>query len=454
MGYNPFKGIDPAETLGQFGGDLSNLYKSIGKGVSGLNPFKSGDGGDQAADQLNAAAQQFKDLNPPTLTPLQIAKAKYEGVGPSSLGGVQLNPEYVKSQQEQLGALRNLAANGGHDAASDANLAGIQSRANANARGQREAILQNAAARGRGGSGAALLAQLSDSQNQTNNQSLQGLQVRGQDQQAALAARMGAGQLGGQMQQNDYNQQAARAQANDAINKFNAQNNAQTSLSNAQMNNQGQMYNTGLQQTDYQNQYNKAAGISGVNLAGAKHYDTLADIEARRQGNVLSGGIGIGSTLLGAAGKDGAFGEGGALAGMFGGGAATTGGASTAMTGTGIVDGVVGGAGAASQVVEPGMSLTSQPSDKKSAAANMGNGYGGYYYAHGGRIPGSASMPGNNYKNDTVHAMVSPGEVVVPRSLTHASNDVIGNFVHNPPPVQDPDKEYKLAALKHLFGRK
>jgi len=37
-------------------------------------------------------------------------------------------------------------------------------------------------------------------------------------------------------------------------------------------------------------------------------------------------------------------------------------------------------------------------------------------HAHGGKIPGVASVPGDSLKNDTVPAMLSPGEIVVPRS--------------------------------------
>lgn len=35
----------------------------------------------------------------------------------------------------------------------------------------------------------------------------------------------------------------------------------------------------------------------------------------------------------------------------------------------------------------------------------------------GGRVPGRAKVKGDSPKNDTVHAMLSPGEIVVPRSL-------------------------------------
>lgn len=35
----------------------------------------------------------------------------------------------------------------------------------------------------------------------------------------------------------------------------------------------------------------------------------------------------------------------------------------------------------------------------------------------GGKVPGKPKFPGDNAGNDTVHAMLSPGEIVIPRSL-------------------------------------
>ncbi len=40
----------------------------------------------------------------------------------------------------------------------------------------------------------------------------------------------------------------------------------------------------------------------------------------------------------------------------------------------------------------------------------------------GGPVPGKASVNGNSLKNDTVPAMVSPGEIVLPRSVTQAKD--------------------------------
>ena len=43
-------------------------------------------------------------------------------------------------------------------------------------------------------------------------------------------------------------------------------------------------------------------------------------------------------------------------------------------------------------------------------------------YAHGGPIPGVAATSGDSEKNDRVPAMLSPGEIVLPRSVTMAKN--------------------------------
>lgn len=47
-------------------------------------------------------------------------------------------------------------------------------------------------------------------------------------------------------------------------------------------------------------------------------------------------------------------------------------------------------------------------------------------FSPGGSVPGKAKVGGDNLKNDTVPAMLSPGEVVIPRSVMN-SDDPVGN---------------------------
>lgn len=44
--------------------------------------------------------------------------------------------------------------------------------------------------------------------------------------------------------------------------------------------------------------------------------------------------------------------------------------------------------------------------------------------AKGGAVPGKAKVAGNSYKNDTVSAKLSPGEVVIPRSVMQSNDPV------------------------------
>lgn len=96
----------------------------------------------------------------------------------------------------------------------------------------------------------------------------------------------------------------------------------------------------------------------------------------------------------------------------------------------GITGAVTGAAGAAAgmaeggQVPGPARNITHVTGKPKFAFADSG--YSPYVHAilmrKGGRVPGRASVPGNSPRNDTVPAMVSPGEVVLPRTVAMAGD--------------------------------
>lgn len=48
--------------------------------------------------------------------------------------------------------------------------------------------------------------------------------------------------------------------------------------------------------------------------------------------------------------------------------------------------------------------------------------HGGRVMKSGGNVPGKAKMKGDSPKNDTVKAMLSPGEIVIPRSVTESKD--------------------------------
>ena len=59
----------------------------------------------------------------------------------------------------------------------------------------------------------------------------------------------------------------------------------------------------------------------------------------------------------------------------------------------------------------------------------------------GGGVPGQARVPGNSRDNDTVPAMLSPGEVVLPRTVVKNPGS-LGNFLK----AKAPDMAGRMAA--------
>lgn len=204
----------------------------------------------------------------------------------SALNNITLDPKLKKAQDDALLSLQEIGQNEGLTNMDRAQLAQIESQENAASRGQREAIIQNAQARGLGGSGIELLSQMQNQQDAATRKSARDTDVAGMAQARALQALQQAGSLGGQMQQADFGRQAQVAQANDAIAQFNTQtqnqNNAANTLARNQaaaanlaekqrvadqstgIRNQQQQANKSLYQTDFDNKVKLAAGKSGA----------------------------------------------------------------------------------------------------------------------------------------------------------------------------------------------
>lgn len=435
---------------GQFSGDakgggtdLKNAFGSIYGNGSVLNSVGNALGfgpGDHTAEQkaegyLDQLTHGYDGMKSPDFSHVDISgpdrasDAVAAGVGPSAMNRIATNPEYNKAQMAQLSALQSLAANGGHDAASDANLAKIRANENQNARGQREAIMQNAQARGMGGSGASLLASLTGSQGAVDRQSAGDMNVAGMEANKALGAGQGAAAIGANMENQDFGEKSAVAQANDAAAKFNAANttgvsefntgkNQGVNNANAAAHNQGQMVNkVQIPQQGFANEMGIKGGQQNALGTGVNYYSDKYNTQQKAKGNKLGSVIGGLGTL----------GQIGAKSGWFGGGAAAGGAAAG------------GGGGMAG-------------ADAVDTAAEFGS-----MAWKGGRVPGHAVAPGNSPLNDFVPLSSAPDEVVVPRDLAlHGSKDEIGSFVQHPPKIHTPgqrsgrDKEAMLSALKHI----
>lgn len=364
---------------------MSKLSSLLKKGVK--NPFGPGDNKPGQQNEKGAeSVDAYKNLKVPTFDPLTGTHADAEDVDPSAYNDITTDPSNTRAQQAQMAALSELAANGGRNAASDNNRAKIQNQENQNARGQQEAIMSRVSARGQGNSGNSILAQLSNSQNATNNQSARDQEVAAQEANTALAAGQGAASIGSNLENQQFGEGATVAGANDAVSKFNAQNKTGVNVFNAGVDNTVEKTNKfDMPQTTFQDSATKAGGVAGANNNWAANIGHQDDTQSATR------------------------------AGMAGG---------LVKLGTSAISGMMAPAGAA-----------------------------GAFAATGGRIPGTPTVNGDSYANDTKPVMVSPGEVVVPRTVVNRGDSrEISDFVKHPPTV-DKNRTAKLSALKNL-GRK
>ncbi len=84
-------------------------------------------------------------------SPIAAQLAALSTVDGTAFDNVSTDPRLKEQQMGSLAALKDLADNGGMTAADEANLSKVQSEVGQADRGRREAILQNAKARGMGG---------------------------------------------------------------------------------------------------------------------------------------------------------------------------------------------------------------------------------------------------------------------------------------------------------------
>lgn len=179
----------------------------------GLLNFLSGGANKKAAKAAQMGIDAWKGIDIPELAAQRIALEQLVSQGElspeqasvvlqenSGLSGISTDPRMMEASMKALQQLSDIGSQGGMTAMDRAQLGSIMGQIGASERGAREAILQNAAMRGVGGSGLELAAQLANNQSQAQNASQQGLGVAALAQQRALEALAQSGQLGAQLQ--------------------------------------------------------------------------------------------------------------------------------------------------------------------------------------------------------------------------------------------------------------
>lgn len=86
--------------------------------------------------------------------------------------------------------------------------------------------------------------------------------------------------------------------------------------------------------------------------------------------------------------------------------------------------GLAGGIGALAALAEGGQ-VPQGPRSQLAQSLAQGGNVGGRLKS-GGNVPGKPKHPGNDYRNDTVKALLSPGEVVIPNSVMQSQDPARG----------------------------
>jgi hypothetical protein len=242
------------------------------------------------------------------LTPEQAQAQLLSG---NAYDDMELDTEGKQAQIAALQKLSEIGNEGGLTASDKSKLQAIQSQEQTAARGARESILQNAAARGVGGSGLELMSQMQNQQDAATRQSARDLDVAAQAQERALQAIQAAGQMGGQMNQQQFGQQAQIADSQNEISRFNAANKQNVNMANVAANNQAQasnlaskqnVANANVDQANKQQQYNKELAQQGFNnqMSKAQGVASAKTAQGQQANQDREGSKNLFGSLLGA----------------------------------------------------------------------------------------------------------------------------------------------------------
>lgn len=297
---------------------MGNIFEDILDSLGGKGGSK--------VEVPNVPLPVLREINPELykqIITLNPELEKSETLEPSAMAGISLDPRLRQVQLNALNKLQDISNNNGRDAQFQADASRLQNDVNSNLKGNSEAVQQNMAARGMSSGMSEMVNKQLNTQQGANRQAQMEMDLNAQAQQRALSALMSGANLGSQMSQQDFNQQAAKAQAVDAINKFNTSNKQQVQNNNVNTQNQAQQWNAqntqgianqNVQQANEAKYYNNNLPQQQFNNQMSKTgMQTQADLEeqrrrdARRQGNLqFAGGvIGAGMSAAGS-GKGGA----------------------------------------------------------------------------------------------------------------------------------------------------
>jgi hypothetical protein len=156
---------------------------------------------------------------PKQLTPEEIAQMQ---AGGTEFDKIKMDPQAMAAWMGALKQMQGVAGQGGMDLQSRVAQQQAQQMAAQQEQMQRGAIQQQMAGSQQYGGGAELAAKLGAQQGTYNTAAMAGSQNASDARTRALQAMMSSGQMAGDIRGQQFGEAAARAQSQDAINRFNA----------------------------------------------------------------------------------------------------------------------------------------------------------------------------------------------------------------------------------------
>lgn len=384
------------------------------------NMFGSSD--EDSQKYLDEALKAYKNINVPTVQSGEVKNLPQETVqgtvnpeeiqvdeqAPNAYNDISLDPTTRQAQMNALAAYQEIANSGGLDANAKLAIQQAIDAANEQSKGAQGAIMNQAQAEGQGGGDFALTQRAIAAQGASNTAANAGMAAAAEAEKNREDALTAMSNIGGSINASDYGQAQAKANAANTINasntgyknaantgnvannmagqQFNVTNAQGVNAANTTAGQNNAYYNASLPQQQFNNELAKASGQAGVNTQQANTAQSAANANSA-----------FGGSLLGTAGTVGAAYLGGP-AGL-----------------------------AASKAVM----AKNTPNNNASAGTNAAHGgviapcysSGGLVHDHsicmklGGMVGGRAQVEGDSETNDTVPALLSPGELVIPRSV-------------------------------------
>lgn len=166
------------------------------------------------------ALDQWNDVLPEEYVDEEYVEGTAQTAGAASAGA---DPRSVDAQMRALAAMEEVYGQGGLTAVDRARIAQAQAGTRTFERGQRDALAQEAEARGMGAGGARFAGEIGAQQEGANRLSQMGLDIEGMAQERAFNAMQAAGGLGSQARGQSFGEDLARREAQDAANRFNTE---------------------------------------------------------------------------------------------------------------------------------------------------------------------------------------------------------------------------------------